>query len=392
MTIAQLDAPKRGFDTSEFERRTALAQREMKALGLAGLLLTTEPEVRYFTGFYSLFWQSPTRPWFVFVPETGKPSAVIPEIGADLMRRTWIDDIRTWSAPCPTDDGLSLLVDLLKPFADQKAKIGVMKGHESLLRMPLGDWERLCAQLEDLHFQDVTKLVQSLRMVKSEAEIEKLAHICKIGSDTFARVPEFARRYKPLEDVFRDFRIAALSAGADDAPYVVGGANQGGYRDVISPPSRHPLQMGDILMIDTGCIWDGYFCDFDRNWAIGQADDLSRAAYDVLWRATEAGLEAARPGATARDLFVEMSKVLAELDRSGGDIGRLGHGLGMQLTEQPSHAAFDDTELKENMVLTLEPSLSYGEGVMMVHEENIVVTPNGGRLLTRRAPPELPVI
>ena len=87
-----------------------------------------------------------------------------------------------------------------------------------------------------------------------------------------------------------------------------------------------------------------------------------------------------------------MSKVLAELDRSGGDIGRLGHGLGMQLTEQPSHAAFDDTELKENMVLTLEPSLSYGEGVMMVHEENIVVTPNGGRLLTRRAPTELPVI
>ena len=150
--------------------------------------------------------------------------------------------------------------------------------------------------------------------------------------------------------------------------------------------------MGDILMIDTGCIWDGYFCDFDRNWAIGQADDLSRAAYDVLWRATEAGLEAARPGATARDLFVAMSKVLAELDRSGGDIGRLGHGLGMQLTEQPSHAAFDDTELKENMVLTLEPSLSYGEGIMMVHEENIVVTPNGGRLLTRRAPPELPVI
>jgi len=187
MTIAQLDAPKRGFDTSEFERRTALAQREMKALGLAGLLLTTEPEVRYFTGFYSLFWQSPTRPWFVFVPETGKPSAVIPEIGADLMRRTWIDDIRTWSAPCPTDDGLSLLVDLLKPFADQKAKIGVMKGHESLLRMPLGDWERLCAQLEDLHFQDVTKLVQSLRMVKSEAEIENLPIFARLGQ-TLLRV------------------------------------------------------------------------------------------------------------------------------------------------------------------------------------------------------------
>ena len=87
-----------------------------------------------------------------------------------------------------------------------------------------------------------------------------------------------------------------------------------------------------------------------------------------------------------------MSAVIAEMDDSGGDIGRLGHGLGMQLTEQPSHAAFDTTELKENMVLTLEPSLSYGDGLMIVHEDNIVVTPAGGHLLTTRAAPELPVI
>jgi Xaa-Pro aminopeptidase len=84
-----------------------------------------------------------------------------------------------------------------------------------------------------------------------------------------------------------------------------------------------------------------------------------------------------------------MSKVIAEMDSSGGDIGRLGHGLGMQLTEQPSHAAFDQTELKENMVLTLEPSLSYGKGLMMVHEENIVVSNGRPKLLTTRAAPEL---
>ncbi len=87
-----------------------------------------------------------------------------------------------------------------------------------------------------------------------------------------------------------------------------------------------------------------------------------------------------------------MSRVMSELSQEGGDIGRLGHGLGMQLTEQPSLAAFDDTVLQENMVLTLEPSLSYGSGLMMVHEENIVVTPSGGRLLTERASADLPVL
>ena len=387
-----LKAPERGFKPQEFEARTVKAQALMQAQDLDGLLLMTEAELRYFSGFQTLFWQSPTRPWFLFVPVEGKPIAIIPEIGADLMRRGWLDDVRTWNAPAPWDDGISLLTKLLGPLAARKARIGVMKGHETQLRMPLGDWERLMVSLPGLEIADATQLVQGLRMVKSEAELEKLKHICAIGSSTFASVPNFVSENMALEDVFRAFRRAAIGLGADDAPYLVGGAAQGGYADVISPPTRRPLTKGDILMLDTGCTWDGYFCDFDRNWAIGFADDQAKRAYDVLWRATEAGIDAAKPGNSCRDLFRAMSSVIAEMDDSGGDIGRLGHGLGMQLTEQPSNAEFDQTILKENMVLTLEPSLSYGDGLMMVHEENIVIDANGARLLTQRASPELPIL
>ena len=317
---------------------------------------------------------------------------MIPEIGAALMRRTWLDDIRTWSAPCPKDDGIGLLTDLLAPCARAGAKIGIMKGHETSLRMPLGDWERLMSCLHGLHIADATRLVQGLRMIKSEAELVKLRYICAIGSATFARVPEIVAEGMPLEEVFRAFRREALAQGADDAPYLVGAAEADGYADVISPPSRRPLRAGDILMLDTGCTWDGYFCDFDRNWAIGHAVDKARRAHDTLWRATEAGIAAAIPGNTCQDLFRAMSDVIAKMDPSGGDIGRMGHGLGMQLTEQPSLAVFDETELQEGMVLTLEPSLSYGAGLMMVHEENIVVRAGGAELLTRRAPQELTVI
>ncbi|UWQ45123.1 M24 family metallopeptidase [Leisingera aquaemixtae] len=386
------ETPARGFREAEFALRTEKAQALMAAQGLDGLLLLTEPDVRYFSGFHTLFWQSPTRPWFLFVPPAGKPVAIIPEIGADLIRRTWIEDIRTWSAPAPRDDGLSLLTELLSPIASRGGSIGLMKGHETSLRMPLGDYERLMAGLPGLKVADATPLVRSLRMVKSAAEIEKLRHICAIGSRTFAQVPQIAREGQPFEDLFRAFRREALAQGADDVPYLVGGAGQGGYSDVISPPTGRPLQAGDIVMLDTGATWDGYFCDFDRNFAIGRADDLSRQAYDVLWRATEAGIAAAKPGATCRELFQAMQSVIAGMDGQGGDVGRLGHGLGMQLTEWPSHAAFDGTVIEENMVLTLEPSLSYGDGRIMVHEENILVRAEGAELLTTRAAPELPVI
>ena len=388
----QLDAPPRGFDDAEFATRTRNAQARMAEEDLAGILLMSEPDVRYFSGFQTLFWQSPTRPWFLFVPAAGKPIAVIPAIGAELMEQSWLEDVRTWSAPAPDDDGISLLTDLLTPLASSGSRLGVMKGHETQLRMPLNDWERLLASLPGLQIADASRLVQGLRMVKSKAEIEKLGYICAVGSAAFAKVPEFASPGMPLEEVFRQFRQTAIGQGADDAPYLVGAADKGGYGDVISPPSRRPLQRGDVLMMDTGCTWDGYFCDFDRNWAVGTADDTSRHAYDVLWRATQAGIEMARAGNSCRDLFNAMSAVITEVDNSGGDVGRLGHGLGMQLTEQPSHAAFDETVLKENMVLTIEPSLAYGNGLMMVHEENIVVGSTTPRLLTERAPEELPLI
>lgn len=388
----QRKAPTRGFEQAEFQARTQKAQALMAQQNLEGLLLMTEPDVRYFSGFHTLFWQSPTRPWFLFIPASGQPVAVIPEIGAALMRQTWIEDIRSWSAPAPQDDGISLLHELLAPLARRGARLGILKGHETSLRMPLGDWERLVQALPGLQLTDATGLIQGLRMVKSAAEIEKLAHICTIGSATFDQVPKQISQGMPLEEVFRAFRREALAQGADDTPYLVGGAGPGGYADVISPPSRRPLQAGDILMLDTGATWDGYFCDFDRNFAIETADDAARRAYDVLWRATEAGLAAAQPGNSCRDLFQAMQGVIAELDDQSGDIGRLGHGLGMQLTEQPSHADFDCTRLQEGMVLTLEPSLGYGDGLIMVHEENIVIRADGAELLTRRAPPELPVI
>jgi Xaa-Pro aminopeptidase len=87
-----------------------------------------------------------------------------------------------------------------------------------------------------------------------------------------------------------------------------------------------------------------------------------------------------------------MQTVLEAGGALGNDVGRLGHGLGMQLTEWPSNTAWDTTELRPGMVLTLEPGMTFAEGKVMVHEENIVVREDGAELLTRRAAAELPVI
>ena len=372
------------FLEAEFYQRTEKTQKLMYERGLDAILLCTEAEVRYYTGFRSLFWQSPTRPWFVIIPKRGKPIAVIPEIGRDLMERTWVDEIITWPSPRREDDGVSLLVKVLKG----SNKIGLLKGEEASLRMPLNDFETLNSKING-SFIDCSDLVKEVRLVKSEQEINVIKQICSIASCAFDRANQLFHPGQPLDQAFRDFKIALLEAGAEEVPYLVGGAGQDGYLDVISPPSSQPLKNGDILMLDTGSSLKGYFCDFDRNWAIGKASNLAKTAYSKLYNATEVALKKIRPGMTCAQVFSLINSSLVEGD---SDIGRMGHGLGIQLTEYPSLMLNDKTVLRENMVMTIEPSLSYGDGLMMVHEENICIRDGEPELLTKRAAEELPVL
>jgi len=374
----------RGFPVEEYRGRLARAQARMGEEGLGALLLTTEPELRYFTGFLTRFWESPSRPWFLILPVGGDPVAVIPSIGAALMGATWIGDIRTWAAPDPEDDGVSLLVEALQ---EAGGPVGVPSGPESHLRMPLADFGRV-RRASGLTFTDDRGIVAGCRAIKSGAEIAKIAESCAIAGRAFARVGEIAAPGVPLGRVFRDFQRLLLEEGADWVPYLAGGAGAQGYADVISPATDAPLAVGDVLMLDTGAVRDGYFCDYDRNFAIGRASAAQRHAHARLIEATEAGLEAARPGARASDVW----RVMADIVGGGERAGRLGHGLGMQLTEGVSLTEKDHTELRPGMVITLEPGIDTAPGRIMVHEENIVITEGAPRLLSPMAGPDLPVI
>ena len=379
------------FPAAEYRNRVAALQAEMVKQDCDALLLTSPADVFYVTGFLTRFWESPARPWFIVVPAASAPVAVIPAIGHDLMSRTWMDDIRTWAAPDPADDGVSLLASVLREKAGTNARIGVPMGLETSLRMPLADYAEVSRGIVPATFVDATAVVQRVREIKSEAEIDRIRAICGIAGRAFDRVPEIVAETPSLDAVFRGFQMALLDEGADWVSYVAGGAGQGGYGDVIAPATPAKLQSGDILMLDTGAVREGYFCDFDRNFAIGAPSDDVRRAQHALFDATDDALTALRPGMSAADAHAILTEGLKS---RGANLceGRLGHGLGLTLTEWPSFTPKDGTELREGMVLTLEPSAQTDAGRMLVHEENIVLRANGPELLSRRAPRDLPVI
>ncbi len=383
------EAPSRGFSLSEFERRTQRVQELMTDLQIDALFLCSEPEVRYFSGFQSQFWESPTRPWFLIVPLEGCPIAVIPEIGASAMEATWIDDIRTWPAPQPDDDGISLLKQVFAELPRRHGRVGAPLGHETLMRMPIADFQKLQGSVE---FVDATSVLRTLRNVKSSGEIAKIRYICQVASDAFEALPQSLKTGQSEKDNCRRMAVDLLQRGADSVPYLIAGSGPGGYDSIIMGPTDRIIEEGDVLIIDTGATYDGYFCDFDRNFAFGEPGNAAKRAYDIVFQATNAGFQAARPGATTTDLWTAMAAVLQAGGSMGNDVGRMGHFLGMQLTEGPSITPTDMTRLEPGMVLTLEPGMTTATGKQMVHEENIVITEHGAEYLSRRAPPGMPVI
>jgi len=387
-----LKAPQRGFIQKEYENRLSKMQKFMFENKIDVILLTTQIDIEYYTGFKTQFLQSPTRPWYLLLPLKGEIQAIIPTIGLSGMQGTWVNDIQTWSSPNPQDEGISLLTSSIKKCMKKFNTIGLPKGHESTLRMPINDYERLKNNLSSYEFKDVTNILRYARYIKSPAEIEKIKYICALTSQGFKNLPSLLKLGQSERENCQRFKKHLLDLGVDDSPYLISGSGQNGYGSIIMGPSERILLEGDIFILDTGSVYDSYFCDFDRNYAFSYASDESKKAYDVVFKATDAGFEACQIGNTTSDVYKTMNDIMQKGGALGNSVGRLGHGLGLQLTEWPSNTLMDNTPLEEGVVLTLEPGMEYLEGKEMVHEENVLITANGPIWLSSRADETLPII
>jgi Xaa-Pro dipeptidase len=392
VTASEVNVNVLPFPAAEFAGRIERVQQSMHRHELDALVITAPPNYRYFTGYDTQFWESPARPWFLVIPASGETIAVVPEIGKPVVATYAVGSIRTWPAPRPRDEGVSLLSSTLKELSGRFGRIGFELGRESVLRMPVSDFFQVQKNLSPVQLVDGSPCIWETRNIKSQAEIEMIRTSGQIVSRSFEALPDFARKGMTEAEVCREMTVDILKRGAHAVPFLACASGEGGYPEIISRPKARELVEGDVLFIDVGATTHGYFCDFDRNYAVGKISDAAAKAHEAVWLATEAGIKTARPGTRVSDLWRAMMDVLEPAGMRGNNVGRLGHGLGLQLTEPPSNSADDDAVLEAGMVITIEPGMEYAPGKMIVHEENIAITGDGADLLTTRAPREMLVI
>lgn len=386
------------FPPEEYRRRVEGARRRMASMGIDCLFLTSEKNIRYLTGFHEQSWVSPARPRYVLLPEAGEPMAIVATKTVPIFRATsWITEFRSWRAPRPADDGVSLVVEALRALVRPGGRVGGEIGPEMRVDMPVGDFLRIREALGGIALVDAGPVLRPLRMVKSAAEVVCIRRASEVAGEAFARLLMLLAPGQTERDVYRQFQLLLIELGVDRVPYLVPVSGPHGYAQINMGPTDRKLEEGDLLYVDVGATWRGYFCDFNRNFAIRRTTNELRRAYAQLYEATRVGIEAVRPGRTAADVWRAMDAVLKPAGQDDTPVGRMGHGLGLDLTEPPSIAAGDETVLEEGMVLTIEPSLvlSAASGLpwrLMIHEEDVVISRDGCEVITRRAAPALPIV
>ena len=379
------------FPKEEFTNRISKMQENLDRENIEAIIITSPSNFRYFSGLDSNFWESPTRPWFLVISKKNPIKAIIPSIGITALEKTLIKDIEVWQSPNPNDEGVTLLKKTIKNFP-KNSKIGFELAFESHLRMSIQDFINIQKELSDYKFVDVSKIIWGLRKIKSENEIENISQICSIASNVFDTFPEKIYTNITEKKATSIFKKELINNGADYIMYMACASGEGGYDQIITNPTEKKLNNGDILIIDTGSTLNGYFCDFDRNFGFGKINDISLDAYTKLWESIESTLEIIKPGISCAEIYSSLSKNLIAKDGNDGSVGRMGHGLGLQLTEPPSIMRNDHTVIEKNMIITLEPSIELDKNKILVQEENLLITENGYKLLSTRTPEKLPII
>ena len=378
------------FPKEEYLKRLDNIHKKLENENIDAIVITSPANFRYFSGLDSNFWESPTRPWFLIISKNGKIKALVPSIGLSAIESTFIKDIEVWQSPNPKDEGTSLLKKIIKTFP-KNSNIGFELGMETYLRMSIKEFLKIKKDLQEYNFIDSTNIVWSLRKIKSDLEIKNIEKVCSITSKVFNNLINKISLGMSEREIATIFKKDLINNGVDYIMYLSCASGINGYNQIICNPSEKKIGDGDILIIDTGSTLNGYYCDFDRNFGFGNINQKSLDAYNKLWNATEKTLEIIKPGISCKEVYESLSKNLFSSNVKS-NVGRMGHGFGLQLTEPPSIMIDDNTILEKNMILALEPSIEIENDLMLVHEENILITQNGNRLLSSRTPKELPVI
>jgi Xaa-Pro aminopeptidase len=249
-------------------------------------------------------------------------------------------------------------------------------------RLSYDEYEQLREAAADVSLRPLAGFVETLRMVKSPAEIGAIRASVQLNSAALEQALRSFKSDMTEADLAAeiDYRMRVLGADGTSFDTIVAS----GARTALphAHPGELPIQTNELLLIDMGASLGGYASDMTRTHAVGKVNAKMRRMYRAVLESQLAALAAVRPGVTCTAVDRAARTVLRGYGLEKQFIHSTGHGLGLEIHERPRLGRKDPTRLAAGMAITIEPGV-YEESVGGVRiEDTVVVTDTGCEVLT----------
>jgi Xaa-Pro aminopeptidase len=225
-------------------------------------------------------------------------------------------------------------------------------------------------------------LVERLRAVKDEGELRAMAEAAALADGVYERIVERGLVGRTEREVALDAEHAMRERGAEEPsfPAIVAAGAHGALPH--AEPRDVEIPRGALVVIDMGAKVDGYCSDCTRTIATGEPGGAAAELYELVLSAQETALDVVRAGAGCKEVDAVARQIIAAAGH-GEHFGHgLGHGVGLEVHEEPRLAKTAEGELEAGNVVTVEPGV-YLPGELGVRiEDLVVVTDDGHEVLT----------
>jgi Xaa-Pro aminopeptidase len=358
------------------------AQRIITREEINGILLFNTHNIRYLTGYKPITTCGESA---VIVGQDGEPCLIVPQAEFSLAKsRSWISNVQPYGLQSDSGSLLTLADRIQSAIMDlnlSSALIGVELNYISARR-----FEELKRQFPDAGFKDVSMTVAELRMIKDEAEIERLTAAVHIAENGVRTAIELIQPGITEVEVAAEVERTLRKAGANQTGYptIIASGTQAGSS--YAPASQREIGADEFIIIGLSAVYDDYCSNITRTVMTGKPNKRKFQLFKCARDSIEATRNKLIPGIQARDIAQSIHKIATERNLASYLLNTMGNSIGLQPIEPPVFTINNEAPILPSMVFCIESNLYHPELGGIRLSNTIVHQKNGTYTLLNQVP------